>query len=69
MRLARQEKKYSNSCVARKTPQKTITHPLQVKWSVPNKDLSRLEFLSVTAGYPVVISLEQLSDFKFPEYL
>jgi hypothetical protein len=36
--FARQKKKYSNSCVVEKKfwiKQKTITPPLQVKWSVP----------------------------------
>ena len=37
--LRDKKNKYSNSCVVQKkkfgTKQKTITHPLQVKWSVP----------------------------------
>ena len=38
-RFARQKNKYSNSCVVRKNiyerNKKTMTPPLQVKWSVP----------------------------------
>jgi hypothetical protein len=52
--LRDKKSKYSNSCVVRKkkfwTKHKTITPPLQVKWSVPKKYTGYLHYRLITTG-------------------